>query len=108
MWNTRARWGGIVIKPAAVLICALALSGCAIPQPRMIWAPANGQKFTDAKFKTDRFECLKISDASNPPAVGVGIDPLGYAYNYDMNDGNKDQLFEACMNAKGWQFVPAK
>lgn len=96
-WNTDC-W-----LPLIALGCALALSACAIPQPRMIWATTNGKG--DAAFATDRFECLKVADASNPPAVGVGIDPLGYAYQYDMNDGNKDQLFGACMNAKGWKFV---
>lgn len=99
---------GIKMKISTVLsvtFCALTLSACAIPHPQMVWAPEKGK--SESAFHTDRFECLKISDASNAPAVMVAHDPLIGSYQYDASEVNRDQLFAACMNAKGWKFIPA-
>jgi hypothetical protein len=87
-----------------LLIAALAVSGCVTNQT-MVWD--HPTKDT-AAFKADRFECLKTADTANPPAVGVGQDPLGFGpYTYDVNQDNRTQLFSACMNAKGWVFQQA-
>lgn len=87
----------------AAVVVAFGLSGC-IQQQTMIWVNPNKDH---TAFVADRFECLKVAATATPPAVAVKQDPMFGAYEYDVNEENRDNLFGACMNAKGWVFKPA-
>jgi hypothetical protein len=84
---------------AAAAFLILPLIACA-PQKQMTWIPDDPTKL--GNFKKDRYECLQQASQATPPATGLGTDIFGDHYNYDINEGNRNKLMEACMNARGW------
>ena len=82
----------------------IALTACATPQPTMIWVNAHPEKHD---FKQDRYACLQSSAQATPPATATGTNIFGDYYQYDVNAGTRNQLMEACMNAKDWTLQQA-
>lgn len=72
----------------------------------MVWYNPHPKKHDFAK---DRYECLQGAMQSSPPTSASGTDIFGDPYSYDMSSDTRNDLFIACMNAKGWvlkQAVP--
>ena len=75
------------------------ISGCARNQ-QMIWSKPNAQQ---GEFEQVRYECLKQSQQYSSSAF-ISPNPAlkGYEGLSRSGMGTNDQLFGACMNAKGW------
>jgi hypothetical protein len=90
-----------VAASAVVLLTVLGLlTACA----KMQWYKDGA---TGKDFNGDRYTCLRNASQSAPPSTGMGtID--GTLYSYDVNAGNRDQIFNACMEAEGWTLQRTK
>jgi hypothetical protein len=80
-----------------ILLILLAVSGCA--HPDNIWVNPN---LAQHDFKRERFQCLQIAAQATPPAAATAYDPVFGVQSYDVNAGNRETLFKACMEAKDW------
>jgi hypothetical protein len=56
---------------------------------------------TTADFNTDRYNCFQSSAQATPPSAGLAIVGNNIV-SYDVNANTRDQLFSACMVARGW------
>lgn len=90
------------IKTIAVFSVVFVLTGCQHP---MVWDKPGA---TNESFYKDRYACMQTSSAAAPSAPNLmmlsGANPM--LLPVDMNQGNRNQLFDACMNSKGYQLIP--
>lgn len=84
----------------SILVLAL-LSAC---EPQRYWMPEGA---TSQEFNQEKYECLQNATYMVPAAPGQftlsGPNPM--VLPVDMNNGNRNNLFSACMNSKGWFIV---
>jgi len=84
------------------IIIPILLMGCA---PTLYWQKAGS---TQQDFNQDKYSCLQESSAI-PSAPGLmafgGANPM--ILPVDLNQGNRNNLANACMNSKGWILAPA-
>lgn len=86
-----------------VLVSLLLLAGCA----RFAWVREGS---TPADFGADRYACLQSAMDKAPPVIGVYENKRRMGDRYDaamgmedMNSGNRDMLYRACLEARGWR-----
>lgn len=81
----------------ALLVLALSLGGCAAPAP-----PLSREKpgATEQEFMADRYACLQQSATT---VYGSYAGPYGGASK--AQTGCDYQLYDACMNARGYALV---
>ena len=82
------------------------LSGCV----QYAWIKPNA---TAQDLGKDKYTCLQSAAMTAPPVVGVAAnssrtenakrsDANATVYATDLNQNTRDQLFNACMESKGW------
>jgi hypothetical protein len=81
-----------------LIILPLLLTACA---QQKYWTKYGS---TSQDFNQDRYSCLQSSSAQAPAATSFvalsGANPM--LLPVDVNQGNRNDLFNACMNSKGW------
>jgi hypothetical protein len=88
------------------LIPCLLLSAC-VKQHQMIWANPQPAKHN---FDEERYTCLREANEAVPSQAAPGRNIFGDPVTYDLNSGNRDEMFSACMKTYGWEqkLVPLK
>lgn len=82
------------------MLC-LQLVACA-PQTQVIWSNPKPERHN---FDKERYACLKEASNLAPSEAANGIDMFGDPYSYDLTANNRETLFTACMNTKGWRLT---
>lgn len=78
-----------------IIASALVLAACA---NQNVWVKDGASQ---QEFNSDRYACMHDSSTAAPPAAGL-FTYNGNFYPVDVNQGNRNQIFDACMQAKGW------
>lgn len=78
----------------------LLLTSC-VTAPVMAWVkPGANQQ----SFNKDRYTCMREAASAAQPSAGLATGYNGSLYSYDVNAGTRNDLFNACMESKGWTY----
>ena len=85
----------------ALPLAALLLNAACAP---LVWDKSGA---STADFNTDKYSCQQSSMTAAPNvAVNTNCNQFtGLCNVQDINQGNRNQLFNSCMNAKGWNLI---
>ena len=74
--------------------------------PSLVWTKKGG--FTQQEWANDKYECMNKSQTESYSATGGWGDAYGNCYPGRANRGvyTNTDLFNACMEARGWMLVP--
>ena len=91
------------MKRIIVVLPLLALVTACVPKPPIVdWEKPSA---TTEDFRTDKYACMQDSVSRAPTVAGTygGIyGDSGYLASSDMNAGLRMELFNGCMESKGW------
>lgn len=81
-----------------IFLLSCIVSGCV--QQQMVWVKPNAQQ---GEFEQVRYQCLQESQQYSSRGVAIANSAInGYQAISRSGVGTNDELFGACMNAKGW------
>lgn len=83
-------------KFAAALTLSTALAGC-VPPP-VTWIKPGA---TTQSFAQDKLICIQVATSTVGGFEAIGT-PMMLAIAADANNQQKRQVFDTCMEAKGW------